>query len=189
MSQATLSRPYDNDQDGESDVLDYVHLPRLLNAQTVHRSARTVRVLDSSALVEAATDLGMGIKTADFVAEPVAVPAWRTPQPRIGVLQKWEGRVLDRSSTSFLAVLTDMTNAGVEEQAEFDLEELSPDDLDLVVPGAVFYWNIGYRDDPSGERTRASIIRFRRLPAWSPQDVARLSDRVGSLKQRMGLSD
>jgi hypothetical protein len=88
-------------------------------------------------------------------------------------LQKWEGIVLQVFEDSFFAQLVDLTSGGVDEEAEFPVEEVSDADRSLIAPGAVFYWNIGYIDDISGQRTRASVIRFRRLPVWRSEELER----------------
>jgi hypothetical protein len=61
----------------------------------------------------------------------------------------------------------------MDEEAEFPMEEVSDADRSFIMPGAVFYWNIGYIDNISGQRTRASVIRFRRLPVWRPEELER----------------
>lgn len=91
---------------------------------------------------------------------------------RFEVLQKWEGTVIEVLPDSLTARLTDLTQNGPEEEAEFSLDEIDESDMDLLKPGAVFYWNIGYADSPSG-RARVSIIRFRRLPIWRAEDLER----------------
>lgn len=88
-------------------------------------------------------------------------------------LQKWEGTVLQVLEDSFFARLVDLTNDDVDEEAEFPMEEVSDADRSLIAPGAVFYWNIGYIDNISGQRTRASVIRFRRLPVWRSEELER----------------
>lgn len=105
-----------------------------------------------------------------------------TPESKFAALQKWEGSVLSVSSGSFTARLVDQ-NGGVDEEAEISLEEISPQDRPLVEPGAVFYWHIGYIDLVSGQRRRASEIRFRRLPVWSREDIEkarRKAEQIGS---------
>jgi len=94
-------------------------------------------------------------------------------QNRFVPLQKWEGTVLQVLEDSFFARLVDLTSGGVDEEAEFPVEEISDADRSLITPGAVFYWNIGYIDNISGQRTRASVIRFRRLPVWRPEELER----------------
>jgi hypothetical protein len=87
------------------------------------------------------------------------------------VLQKWEGRVLQVSADDFTAIVTDKTNpSNDDEEIVFDIEDVSDDDRELVAPGAVFYWSIGY-DDSSGSRRRVSQIRFRRLPGMSSREI------------------
>jgi len=105
-------------------------------------------------------------------------------QNRFVPLQKWEGTVLQVLQDSFFARLVDLTNGGVDEEAEFPVEEVSDADRSLIAPGAVFYWNIGYIDNISGQRTRASVIRFRRLPVWKPEELERAkhkAQRIGAL--------
>ncbi|MBE7157215.1 MAG: hypothetical protein INR62_02045 [Rhodospirillales bacterium] len=85
-------------------------------------------------------------------------------------LQQWEGVVLEVTPDSFIARLTDGRDSKVVEEAEIDLQEVSPEDLELIQEGAVFYWKIQYQDRPS--RQRISDIRFRRLPDWTPEQTA-----------------
>lgn len=87
-------------------------------------------------------------------------------------LQRWEGYVLAVTEDSFLARLVPIVGEGPSQEAEISLEELEQEDRRLVEPGAVFYWSIGYLDRPSG-RLRISLIRFRRLPAWSSHEIER----------------
>ena len=58
------------------------------------------------------------------------------------------------------------------EEITFSTEEISPSDLQLVAPGAVFYWRIGYVDEVNGQRRRTSDFSFRRLPQWREKDIA-----------------
>jgi hypothetical protein len=94
------------------------------------------------------------------------------PRSRFEVLQKWEGIVLDVLHDSFTARLIDLTRQGADEEAEFALDEIDEGDKDLLKPGAVFYWNVGYSDSLSG-RARVSIIRLRRLPIWRKEELER----------------
>jgi hypothetical protein len=86
--------------------------------------------------------------------------------------------VLRVSGQTFWARLYDRTTDARDEEAEFFLDDVSVDDLPLLAPGAVFYWSVGYFDSPTRERSRQSLLRFRRLPAWSRKDIARLQARV-----------
>lgn len=85
-------------------------------------------------------------------------------------LQKWEGIVLDVSNNSFIGRLIDLTHNNQDSEAEFSLEEVHKEDKPLINLGAIFYWTIGYKED-RGQRIRASIVRFRRLPAWQKEEI------------------
>jgi hypothetical protein len=89
------------------------------------------------------------------------------------VLQKFEGTVLSVGSDSFVARLVEKPNSVPEEEAEIPLAEVMPGDRELVKPGAVFYWVIGYRRAVHGQLSRSSVIRFQRMPSWSPAEVQR----------------
>ncbi len=47
--------------------------------------------------------------------------------------------------------------------------EISEDDQELIRPGAIFNWHIGYEME-RGTVKRSSIIRFRRMPKWTESD-------------------
>ena len=100
------------------------------------------------------------------------------PRSRFVVLQSWEGYVLEVKQDSFVARLIDQSGQDDDEEAEIFLEEVDPGDRGLVTPGGYFYWSIGYRDGRRG-RERVSVIRFRRLPAFTEQD--RMRGRAGRL--------
>jgi hypothetical protein len=85
-------------------------------------------------------------------------------------LQKWEGFVIDVMEDTFTVRLSDLTRNNAEEVAEIPKEEVSEEDRVLIKAGALFYWNIGYLDRPSG-RQRSSMIRFRRLPIWGKEEL------------------
>jgi hypothetical protein len=94
--------------------------------------------------------------------------------------------VLDETFTARLSSDTDLTA----EDAEFEIEEISRSDVELLEPGAVFYWNVGYRVDRGGRRARQSLISFRRLPAYSQavldeiaQDATAIADDLGWLEE------
>ncbi len=120
------------------------------------------------------------------VVPPVALPSHTQVQPHFHVLQKWQGTVSEVTGSTFIARLFDLIETSDEEVAEFDLEEVSRGDLALVAPGAVFYWSVGYRTEPSGERSRSSVLVFRRLPSWSDRDLRRAADRAEELRIRFG---
>jgi hypothetical protein len=102
------------------------------------------------------------------------------------VLQKWEGIVLEIRDDAFVAKLLDRTGSHADEIAEIELDEVSPDDLSLLERGAVFYWSIGYSTERNGQRQRTSAIRFRRLPAWSAEELETARLRAEALARDIG---
>jgi len=93
--------------------------------------------------------------------------------------QSFEGVVLsvDLAEKIFWARLADRTANSSEEEAEFPLEEVTPDDWPLIVPGALFSWNIG-REVRDQQVRRVSDIRFRRFYKFSKEVIANARDRA-----------
>lgn len=115
--------------------------------------------------------------TECFLPPVQPIPRPSVSRRRFGLLQQWEGTVETVSRTEFAARLRDLTDrTRPDEQATFDREEVSPDDLELLQPGAVFFWAIGYETSESGQRSRVSRLRFRRLPRWTKRDLARVRE-------------
>jgi hypothetical protein len=131
----------------------------------------------------------LGNRRVQEDASPSVVFLRRKPivQHRFVLLQKWEGTVLQvLPEDSLFARLVDLSGSGPDEEAEFSLEEVSEADRLLVAPGAIFYWSIGYIDSLSGQRTRSSVIRFRRLPVWRAEDLERARRRAQRLSDLLG---
>jgi hypothetical protein len=107
------------------------------------------------------------------------------PRSRLITLQEWEGLVenVDQERGSFTARLYDLRRKDSKdvEIAEFDINDVEPDGQELILPGAVFRWIIGYRDAVYGKRERVSSLVFRRLPAWTTEDLKRSEERGKSL--------
>lgn len=101
---------------------------------------------------------------------------------RFEALQKWECIVLEVQDESFRARLIDLTQEGPDEEAEFSIQEVSEEDRKLIRRGSVFYWTIGY-NDLKGQRTRESLIRFRRLPVWRERDIDAAGRRARELRE------
>ncbi|HEY5864217.1 MAG TPA: hypothetical protein VI542_01480 [Candidatus Tectomicrobia bacterium] len=127
---------------------------------------------------------GLNKASANGVHQPKHIISLKTAprQSAFISLQKWEGVVVEVLSDSFLTRLVDLTRTGPDEEAGFPVDEVSEEDRPLIRPGAIFYWNIGYHNSYSGQRTRTSIIRFRRLPAWTREEIEaakREAERLG----------
>ncbi|MDP2815251.1 MAG: methyl-accepting chemotaxis protein, partial [Rectinemataceae bacterium] len=119
---------------------------------------------------------GLGERDSSIIQKPkVNRPYLRSvaSHKRISfiLLQQWEGRVIQVSANDFTAIVADKTNtSNDDEEIVFDIEDVLDEDRELITPGAVFYWSIGY-DDSSGSRRRVSQILFRRLPGLSNREI------------------
>ena len=90
------------------------------------------------------------------------------------LLEEWEGTVLDVQGRHMCASLRSVLGPRRgEELTTIDLDAVSSSDLPLVVPGAVFYWLVGYVVEPHRQKSLMSTIRFRRLPAWMLSEIDR----------------
>ncbi|TKB67655.1 MAG: hypothetical protein E8D47_03640 [Nitrospira sp.] len=101
-------------------------------------------------------------------------------------LQSWEGVVETATSEGFTARLWDRAKKSPDQIAEFPIEEVSTADRDLVQPGAIFYWDIGYSEDKTGQRMRASLIRLRRLPAWTRKEIEKAIHDSAEMRNKLG---
>lgn len=97
--------------------------------------------------------------------------------------------MLSVNDTEFTAELRDQTEPSTpSENATLPLDSVYDEDLPLVVPGAVFYWQIAYVTE-GGTKRLVSEVRFRRLPAWSRQDVLRARRAAADLAALFSSSD
>lgn len=102
------------------------------------------------------------------------------------LLQHWEGVVDEIGEDGFWATLSDLTNPdNPEEYAELPLSEVALTDLEILKPGAVFYWSIGYETTPAGTRRRVSEVRLRRNPTWTRRAIENLESEAERLAALM----
>lgn len=94
--------------------------------------------------------------------------------------QNWIGHVTEINEKSFKAILTDLTNPGTNETIEFDISEISDDDIPLLEVGAAFYWSIGTAY-ANGQRKKESLVRFQRFSPWTSDDYDNAADRATNL--------
>ena len=102
----------------------------------------------------------------------------------------WECAVENVGDSTFTAILRSLRTPGESETvAEIPRDEVSDDDLELLSPGAIFYWTVGYQVSPAGTRKRFSQIKFRRLPAWTRKDLDRVRASAKTLYELFGGED
>lgn len=117
--------------------------------------------------------------TEDKVFEFVVQPPRRVslevlPAVSFYPLQEWEGHVIEVGDKTFKARLIDIT-AGERhdrEEVELPIDDLTDDDREILAPGRVFRWAIGYQRSRAGSKKRVSQIVFRRLPQWTERELA-----------------
>lgn len=88
-----------------------------------------------------------------------------------------EVRSVDLVERVFLADVSNSKNTDECYAAEFDLDEISSSDLDLVQPGALFFWLVG-REISNGTERNISQIRFRRMASISKRQLLRIEHSV-----------
>lgn len=101
-------------------------------------------------------------------------------------LQKWRGIVTDVSEKYFRAKLINLTDIGYDEESEIFFSEITDEDVELIKPGAVFYWSIGYNHSSTGQRRKFSDIRFRRLPNWSNKEIELARNKAKAIRDCIG---
>ena len=107
---------------------------------------------------------------------------------RLEVLQTWEGVVTDIDSQEgvFVARLYDLIGPSSSvKEAEFYVEDVSHNDRDLLKVGGIFRWMIGYRRHSYGQKERVSAIIFRRIPAWTENDINLAMEEGKRLAERL----
>jgi hypothetical protein len=109
-------------------------------------------------------------------------------RPMIRVaLQHWEGYVYELTPDAFIACLVDLDDPAARDvEAEILLSAIAEEDLELVSPGAVVDWTIGYQDQLSAARGCISIIRFRPLPALAEEDIEGAREEAKAISDRLG---
>lgn len=117
---------------------------------------------------------------------PVLLPAPRAePASRFIPHERREGVVIDVDETEFVARLVDTMGDEPDVTATFSRDDLSPGDLRLLKPGAVFYWSVGYSESRTGQRSRVADIVFRRLPGRASLERAR--HQAADIRRELGL--
>jgi hypothetical protein len=92
-------------------------------------------------------------------------------RPRFTLKQEWIGRVDEVFEDYFLATLVTRATPDETEHAEIELDEVTPSDRPYMRRGAVFYWVIGYRDEPYGQRVGVSSIIVRKMAEPTPDQL------------------
>jgi hypothetical protein len=98
------------------------------------------------------------------------------PEEVASVIQIWECTVLefDAQTESMRAHMNAKIGNIDDHVADIDMEWVSPQDMDLVAPGAVFYLTLSRKLTRGRSIVNSQELRFRRLPAWSKKDAEKI---------------
>ena len=113
---------------------------------------------------------------------------FRTPNPYrknyFTKSQNWVGQITELSDTEFTAKLIDKNDQTTFEVAQFDMDEISKGDMELIKLGAIFYWSVGFANQ-NGQISKQSLIRFKRSVALSISEFDYITDQASELSEKI----
>ncbi len=182
MSQANLATTFESSKNGDLDSGDYEQPEGDLIKFLTPIGSEPGDTISKTEDRLADTEKG-ATNTIQFTRyiQPKQLSPIKSDPNQFTVLQQWTGYVVEVGEDTFLSRLVPVEGAGDDQEAEIYLDKIDPNDQQLVQPGAIFYWHIGYLDTPSG-RYNTTSIRFRRFPAWSKRDLMEAELGVAKLK-------
>lgn len=93
-------------------------------------------------------------------------------------------RSVDRAAEVMYVTLTSKTRDVSDHAADISFAWVNPQDLDLIAPGAVFYLSL-YKERRGGTIRNTEELRFRRMPAWTRTQIARVRDDAERLYSKL----
>ncbi len=116
---------------------------------------------------------------------PPSYIALKKKVERIKIVREFEGIVdkVDKENRIFLARMIDLTAGKTfeQEEGEFPIDDLRPDDLPLLEEGALFRVRVAYWIKRGGTRQRFTELIFRRLPCWNERYFESAKQRAAEL--------
>ncbi len=91
--------------------------------------------------------------------------------------ETWIGYIISKNEVSFEAKLFNSLVNDTFEVADFEIKDVSKDDLQFLEIGSVFYWSIG-RESNNGQISKKSFLRFKREVPLESEEFDKLSDSV-----------
>lgn len=121
---------------------------------------------------------------------PPIAEVWTPISADTKPIQIWEGKVLNvEPGRKVMSVLLNAKIGDIARHtATIDLEWVSDQDRDLVIPGAVFYLTLYKRTKRGGSIENSQELRFRRLPSWTQKDLDRIEMDMEMLSSKIGTS-
>lgn len=144
------------------------------------QESRTTTPLNSQA-----TDVTEATPLRSFVAPLVNASVLREVWSDTTPLEVWEGTVItvDREAGVMRVVLDAKIGRMPRHTADIDIDEVSAQDYDLMLPGAVFYLTLYKRSVPSVENVQE--LRFRRRPSWSAAQLHQIDKDASAFLSKM----
>lgn len=102
--------------------------------------------------------------------------------------RRWQGYVTDVTPDTFHAVIFDTSPDSEDETetVEFTRDTVNSLMRHLIVPGAIFFWDLGFQRDPSGQIVRQSVVSFPMIPRWDADELSRAKERAAIKYQQLG---
>ena len=141
-------------------------------SSTTTEHSPTVRRLTQTCVVGDNQKFGNYVGIANLAPEDS--PAYTKLQITLHPLQEWEGYVVEKGDSDFVAHLVDITSGNsshAKEEAIIPNEEISERDVEKMQVGSIFRWVIGYERSLAGTKKRVSQIVFRDLPIVTDTDI------------------
>lgn len=133
-----------------------------------------------NALLESNSSLNNELKTTSFVLPNIFTKPFPKYKNYISRSQNWVGYVTKISKNKFTAKLIDKNKPTTYEVAQFEKEEVSDGDLNLLKVGAIFYWSVGFANQ-NGQSIKQSLIRFKRSVSITEEEFDKIIDDAQNL--------
>lgn len=132
-----------------------------------------------------------GVETTNQAVRPIEVTPYRRdvdppgpPDVRTKLLQHWECIVLRVNNGCIECEMHDLTREGSPvEFAELELALFNHFDRELLQPGAVFYWSVGYKTKRTGQVEGFYQLRVRRVSPLSRQKKLEIERKAARLSE------
>jgi hypothetical protein len=94
--------------------------------------------------------------------------------------QRWQGYVTAVQDQTFRGIVYDTLPeySNEIEEVEFDREDVAELMRPLIHPGVVFFWDIGFQVEPSGQRIRQSVLSFPMIPIHTQEQIGKAQARA-----------
>src|SRR5262249_39394679 len=141
------------------------------------------------------------LRTSDFVLDTLTIH-WPSlprgirlvPPPSTNRLigfvteQRWQGYVTEVTVEAFHGIVFDtkIADQSFFETAEFAVCDVAELMRPLIKPGAIFFWDIGFEVEASGQRVRRSIVSFPMIPVHTKQQLNDAQQRAKKRFESLG---